>query len=147
MSHMGRFMTAGICTAAAAAVLAVPSLALAAPHYEGHIVGEPSSEVSFEIVRKKNKRVVFFSARKLVTACPSGPETVSFDGLRFRLQAGAFGGVSVVPAGDPRPTARAILDGDLGRRGRASGTVQVNEDFDFFAACDTGELRWRARAR
>ena len=33
--------------------------------YEGYIVGEPSSEISFEIVRKKNKRVVFFSAQKI----------------------------------------------------------------------------------
>ena len=143
---MGRLVKAGIC-AAATALVAVPSLALAAPHYEGHIVGEPSSEISFEIVRKKNKRVVFFSARKLVTACPSGPDTVSFDGLRFRLRAGGFGGTAVVPAGDPRPTARAMVDGDLGRGGRARGTVQVNEDFDFFAACDTGELRWKARGR
>jgi hypothetical protein len=142
---MGRFVKAGICTAAL--VLAVPSLALASKTYEGQIVGEPGSEVSFEIVRKKHKKVVFFSARKLTTACPSGPETVSFDGLRFRLRDGAFGGSNPVPAGDPRPTAHAVLDGDLGRRGRASGTVQVIEQFDFFAACDTGELRWTARAR
>ena len=142
---MGRFLRAGICTTAA--LLAVPSLALAAPHYEGHIVGEPSSEVSFEIVRKKHKKVVVFSARKLVTACPNGPERVSFDGLRFRLRNGGFGGSNPVPAGDPRPSAHAELDGDLGRRGRASGTVQVVERFDFFAACDTGELRWTARAR
>jgi len=145
MSQMGRLVNAAIC--AGAALLALPAVALAAPHYEGYVVGEPSSEISFEIVQKKNKRTVFFSAQKLVTACPSGPDTVSFDGLRFRLRDGAFGGSNPVPAGDPRPTARAMLDGDLGNRGRASGTVQVIEEFDFFAACDTGELRWKARAR
>jgi hypothetical protein len=144
MSQMGRFVKTGICTAAM--LLAVPSIALAAPQYEGQIVGEPSSEVSFEIVRKKHKRIVVFSATKLVTACPSGPETVSFDGLRFRLTDGGFGGSNAVPAGDPRPTSYALLNGDLGRRGRASGTVQVVEQFDFFAVCDTGELRWKARA-
>ena len=50
MSQMGRLVNAAIC--AGAALLALPAVALAAPHYEGYIVGEPSSEISFEIVQK-----------------------------------------------------------------------------------------------
>ena len=139
---------AGVVVAVAIAPL-VAEGAIGLFDYNGQIVGDPTSEIGFNVERGANghRKVGAFTTNGLAYTCASDPagetDALALDEV-FRVNRdGEFGGTTTLVVSSQDPTAR--LHGQLRRHGRARGTIRITGELaDPGSDCDTGRQDWRA---
>jgi hypothetical protein len=146
MSSVARITLLG---AVAALMLPAGAAASRQGDYEGKVKGAPGSEITFKVDRRKNQKhvkVFRFTATDVPTDCAGSSDTTelslpSYFGLRIR-DGGTFH-IKDSPSGF-RDESLYVVDGEIGRSGKASGTLKIVDDFDVVGVCRTGVVRWTA---
>jgi hypothetical protein len=134
-----------------AAMMTLPAVAVAGKQgdYQGQVVGEPQTEITFRVDRRKdekNVKVFRFTALNLPTTCGGVSDTTEYSlpgYFGLKIKENRKFGITDSPSGF-RDDSLFVMRGQLKRRGRAEGTVRVTDDFDFLPTCDTRKLDWRA---
>jgi hypothetical protein len=150
---MGRPALRPVAALAALSLLAALLLAAAAGaarqgEYDGRVKGAPNSNITFEVDRRKDElhvKVFKFSADRVPTHCPGGPDTTGYSlpgYFGLRIKDGKFH-IKDSPSGF-RDDNLFVLHGRLRPGGRAKGTLRIVDDFDDIPTCSTGRVRWSA---